>query len=79
MTNRKDYFMSMWCDKCNAYQATIEALTQLEDSSILPYEICSKCGAFHKWVKKERSSLVQKILRENLEKYRREKNKISEI
>ncbi len=62
----------MYCVYCNV--ETKEYLTRHEDGLVKPYRACPKCMGFYDWVKIEKSILVQQILQQNLEQYKREKN-----
>lgn len=48
-----------------------EFLTEQEDGLVKPYSICSSCNGFIAWVKLGESDLVQKILKQNLDQYKR--------
>ena len=66
----EDYIMEC-CNTCGANNSVFESLTLQEDGMIKPFAACSKCVAFKKWINLEKSPLVQKILRQHLDEYKR--------
>lgn len=66
------------CKKCGSVNSTVERLTQFEDGSIRPFGVCSKCHSFYEWININESNLVQQILRENLDRYKRKNIKPGE-
>ncbi len=57
-----------YCPKCAGGK---EYLSELVDGLIKPYRFCDKCNQFCGWVKLHESNLVQKILKQNFDLYKR--------